>query len=335
MINTKRIKGFQWNIQQATGCKGKKIPTIVFEEIKRVRPDFGCITEYSKKAENSSEFEKNIEEQGYNIYCTQAPKGQNDVLVFVNKKYQSSKIMEFICNEQNDAPNYLEVLVEGTGFTLTVVGTRIRVLCNGNNEADRKFRIAQMEKLNKRLKEIVNPTVVLGDFNGREKWMYQNITADKFHVCKSNGDTYNFDKFSVVIDHAVVKGVKAKVHTSWSFVEHVPEIYTDGPFSSNIPSPYPDHAQLICDIAIVEQLRKTDVILNAENKFDWKKINSTLKPSEDYVQMVMDEIPQGSTSHVKAKQRIEKELNITEGRGCTYPYLIRCIANALYSLECN
>lgn len=330
-----RLKGFHWNIQQAAGHNGDKIPTFVFEEIERIRPDFGCITEYSKQAANSNKFEKYIEMLGYNIYSTKAPKGQNDVLIFVDKKYKSSYVMEFILNEHEEFPNYLEVLVEGAGFTLTVVGTRIRVLCNGNTEGDSKFRIAQMKELNNRLEAIGGSTVVLGDFNGREKWMYQNITADKFHVCKSNGDTYNFDRFSVVIDHAVVKGVKAKVHTSWSFVKHASEIYTDGPFSSNIPSPYPDHAQLICDIAIVEQVRKTDVILNAENTFDWKKLNSTLKPSEDYLQMVMDEIPQGSTSHLKAKQRIEKELNITEGRGCTYPYVIRCFANALYSLECN
>lgn len=335
MMNLERLKGFHWNIQQAAGHNGDEIPTIVSEEIKRIRPDFGCITEYSKQAANSNEFENCIEMLGYNIYSTKAPKGQNDILVFVDKKYKSSKIMEFIWNEQNEYPNYLEVLVEGAGFNITVVGTRIRVLCNGNTENDRKFRVAQMKKLNKRLEEIVGPTVVLGDFNAREKWMYQNITADNFHVCKPNGDTYNFDGFSVAIDHAVVREIKAKVHTSWSFVERLPEIYTDGPFSSNIPSPYPDHAQLICDIVIAEQKRKTDVILNAENRFNWKKLNSISKPSADYLQMVMDEIPQGSTSHLKAKQRIEKELNITEGRGCTYPYIIRCIANALCSVECS
>lgn len=250
----KRLKGFHWNIHQAAGHNGNKIPTIVFEEIKRVRPDFGCVTEYTQNAENrSEEFEKCIQEQGYNTYCTRAPKGQNDILIFVDKKYKSSQVMDFICREENEAPNYLEILLEGNGFKLSVVGTRIRVLCNGKNESDRKFRVAQMEKLNNRMKKIVGPTVVLGDFNAREKWIYQNVTAENFHVCKSNGHTYNFDESSVVIDYAVVKGVKAKVHTSWSFVENLPEIYTDGPFSSNIPSSYPDHAQLICEIAIVEQ----------------------------------------------------------------------------------
>lgn len=78
------------------------------------------------------------------------------------------------------------------------------------------------------------------------------ITAANYHLCKTNGDTFNFNNFSVVIDHAVVKGVKAKVHTSWSFVETLPEIYKDGPFSSNIPTPYPDHAQLLCDVLIAE-----------------------------------------------------------------------------------
>lgn len=338
MTGLKRLKALHWNIQQAAGYKGDEIPAIVFKEITKITPDIGCITEYSKDADNRREFEKYIEEQGYNTFCTQAPKGQNDVLIFVSKKYGSSAAMEFIWNDRNEFPNYLEVLVEGEGFALTVVGTRIRVLCDNNRkriEEDRKFRLAQMENLNKRLNKIKTPTVVLGDFNGREKWMYQNITATDFHVCKSNGDTYNFDGFSVVIDHAVVRGVKAKVHTSWSFMESLPDIYKDGPFSSNVPSPYPDHAQLICDIAIIEQKRKTDAVLNSETLFDWKKLNATLKPTEDYLQMVMDEMPQGSTSHLKAKQRIESDLNITEGRGCTYPYVIRCVANALCSLGVN
>ena len=80
--------------------------------------------------------------------------------------------MEFRCDDKNEFPNYLEVLVEVEGFSLSVVGARIRVLCKGGNiEADRKFRLAQMENLNNRLKQIKYPTVVLGDFNGREKWM--------------------------------------------------------------------------------------------------------------------------------------------------------------------
>ena len=336
-MNLKRLKGFHWNIQQAAG-KGEAIPEIVFDEIKRVMPDFGVITEYSKDAENRCDFEKAVEGLNYNTYCTNSPKGQNDVLIFVDKKYESGQVMEFIWNDRNEFPNYLEVLIKGTGFEVTVVGTRIRVLCDNNRkriEEDRKFRLAQMENLNKRLNKIKTPTVVLGDFNGREKWMYKNITATDFHVCKSNGDTYNFEGFSVVIDHAVVKGVKAKVHTSWSFMESLPEIYKDGPFSSNVPSPNPDHAQLICDIAIVEQKRKTDAVLNCKEEFDWKKLNSTFKPTDDYLQMIMDELPQGSSNHMKAKQRIESDLNITEGRGCTYPYVIRCIANALCSLEAN
>ena len=167
MLNLKRLKGFHWNIQQAAG-KGETIPEIVFDEIKRVMPDFGVITEYSKDAENRYEFEKAIEGLNYNTYCTNAPKGQNDVLIFVDKKYESGQVMEFIWNDRNEFPNYLEVLVKGAGFELTVVGTRIRVICNGKIEQDSKFRIAQMENLNKRLEKINTPCVVLGDFNGRE-----------------------------------------------------------------------------------------------------------------------------------------------------------------------
>lgn len=224
-------------------------------------------------------------------------------------------------------------MVKGAGFELTVVGTRIRVICNGKIEQDRKFRIAQMENLNKRLEKINTPCVVLGDFNGREKWMFNNITADKYYLCKTNGDTFNFDGFSVVIDHAVVKGVKAKVHTSWSFMERLPEIYKDGVFSTNIEIPYPDHAQLICDVMVVEQMRKTDAFFKAENVFDWRKLNAKMKPSEDFLQLIMDEIPKGSANHLKAKKRIEDDLNITTGQGCTYPYVIRCVANALNSMD--
>lgn len=332
MLNLKRLKGFHWNIQQAAG-KGESIPEIVFDEIKRVMPDFGVITEYSKDAENRYEFEKAIEGLNYNTYCTNAPKGQNDVLIFVDKKYESGQVMEFIWNDRNEFPNYLEVLVKGAGFELTVVGTRIRVICNGKIEQDRKFRIAQMENLNKRLEKINTPCVVLGDFNGREKWMFNNITADKYYLCKTNGDTFNFDGFSVVIDHAVVKGVKAKVHTSWSFMERLPEIYKEGVFSTNIEIPYPDHAQLICDVMVVEQMRKTDAFFKAENVFDWRKLNAKMKPSEDFLQLIMDEIPKGSANHLKAKKRIEDDLNITTGQGCTYPYVIRCVANALNSMD--
>lgn len=35
MLNLKRLKGFQWNVQQVTG-KGETIPEIVFDEVKRV-----------------------------------------------------------------------------------------------------------------------------------------------------------------------------------------------------------------------------------------------------------------------------------------------------------
>lgn len=247
ILKIKRLKGFQWNIQQSAG---QGIPEIVLKEIKKVNADFGIVTKYSKNAKNRYDFEKAVEGLNYNTYCTNAPIGQYDVLIFVSKEFESGKAMEFICDNNNDFPNYLEVLIRGAGFELTVVGTRIRVICNGKTEQERKFRIAQMENLNKRLERIDTPCVVLGDFNGREKWMNTYITAGNYHLCKTNGDTFNFNKFSVVIDHAVVKGVKAKVHTSWSFVETLPDIYKDGPFSSNIPTPYPDHAQLFCDVLI-------------------------------------------------------------------------------------
>lgn len=64
--------------------------------------------------------------------------------------------------------------------------------------------------------------------------MVNNITADNYHLCKTKGDTFNFDNFSVVINHMVVKGVKAKVYTSRSFMEKLSEIHKDGPFSSSV-----------------------------------------------------------------------------------------------------
>lgn len=250
-MKLKRLRGLQWDIQQSAG-QGETIPEIVFEEVKKEMPDFGVITKYPGAAKNRYDFEKAVEGLNYNTYCTNAPIGQYDVLIFVSKEFESGKVMEFIWNDNNDFPNYLEVFIRGAGFELTVVGTRIRVICNGKIEQDRKFRIAQMKNLNKRLERIDPPCVVLGDFNAREKWMATYITADDYHLCKPNGNTFNFNNFSVVLDYAVVKGVKAKVHTSWSFVETLPEIYKDGPFSSNIPTPYPDHAQLFCDVLIAE-----------------------------------------------------------------------------------
>lgn len=59
MLNVKRLIGFHWNIQQAAG-KGETIPEIVFDEIKRVMPDFGVVTEYSKNADNRSTLKRQL-----------------------------------------------------------------------------------------------------------------------------------------------------------------------------------------------------------------------------------------------------------------------------------
>lgn len=82
------MRGFHWNIQQAAD-QGVYILDIVFDEIKRGILDFGVITKYSKDAENRYEFETAIEGLNYNTYCTNAPKGQNNVLICVHKRYES------------------------------------------------------------------------------------------------------------------------------------------------------------------------------------------------------------------------------------------------------
>ena len=92
---------------------------------------------------------------------------------------------------------HLLLLEQESVFFVTII---VRELKKTVNSDLHRWKIS-----NKRLNKIKTPTVVLGDFNGREKWMYQNIKAYDFHVCKSNGDTYNFDGFSVVIYHQLGK----------------------------------------------------------------------------------------------------------------------------------
>lgn len=60
-------------------------------------------------------------------------------------------------------------------------------------------------------------------------------------------------------------------------------------------------------------MEKKDTFFTTENTFDWKEINSKMKPSDNLLQLIMDEIPKGLTYHLKAKKRIGDELNVTIG----------------------
>ncbi len=326
----KNLSLLGWNIHQATGTIQAPIPDMVYDTIVAYAPDLAVLTEYLGYAPNAKAFEKKLQEAGYNVFRTNAPAGQNDTLIIARASYKMTPITEFPNNDRNYYPNYLEVLIEGEGFALTVVGARIRVLCNGNIANDRTFRLKQMEVLNKRLETIGTPCVVIADLNGREKWVKNNVTASEFSIA-SGGDTFNFkDGFGVTLDYALLKGVKAKVRSSWEFTSNHPEIYPDGAFSSEIPVPWPDHAMLLCDVAVPLVSKVTDPFF--EGTLDWDAIKG-IEVGDELLNAIKEEMPQGSESHKKAKCKIEQELGISTGRGCTYPYVVRCVAKALTYLK--
>ncbi|WP_434296287.1 hypothetical protein [Clostridium sporogenes] len=126
MVDLMRFKTMHWNIQQAAGSSGEPILEIVIEEIIRKNADIGCITEYYSQATNAREFEKRLENLGYSVYTTNSPEDQNDVLIYVRDCFRSKQVMEFIWNERNAYPNYLEVLVEGEGFSFSKLNSRFR-----------------------------------------------------------------------------------------------------------------------------------------------------------------------------------------------------------------
>jgi hypothetical protein len=117
----------------------------------------------------------------------------------------------------------------------------------------------------------------------------------------------------------------------------MPSIYTDGPFTTSIPRPYPDHAILLSQVGIITNGKYIDRIFAFESVPDWRMLADMGKPEDIIAQVVMSEMPQGSETHAKMKKKVEVEMGITSGRGYTYPFLVKCIANAIkpFYLEKN
>lgn len=151
-----------WNINQRSG-QGKQIPEMIVHELAKQNSDIVCLTEYVK-TDNHSLFCTKLQDMGYKIFeDVRHIEFGNEILIAI----KSSLISDSNCiaiNNDNNHPNFLRIVVNISGKTLNIIGTRIKT---GGNDifTDFKERQLQLRNLILNLPEEAENTIILGDFN--------------------------------------------------------------------------------------------------------------------------------------------------------------------------
>lgn len=190
-------------------------------------------------------------------------------------------------NDKDDLnPNFLQIDLIVNNKSLKIIGTRIRTRIrkklkqlkgesifdfNKREEKhdelelfeDFKSRNTQIDLLTEYVKDIKDPSLVIGDFNNCKtgylynrnnvKWGFSFIKKSfkdiGFKASTPNeGFSWSCNKFK--LDHIFARGVNVTTKPySWAFMEHEKEVYNTGN-NYKPESPYPDHAILIAEIDI-------------------------------------------------------------------------------------
>lgn len=175
------IRVFLWNINGRSGKAKYVLPSrMILDQImeclykkgdKERLPEIVILTEVIRNAPGYLELVTGLEELNYEWRCTRMKKGQNQVLIAINRECCDNN--EVACKEINEIdyknmeniPNYLQVTFAIGDRNISVVGCRILV---GTDEKDYDDRVVQFyDVLVPEIKSITESDVVIvgGDFN--------------------------------------------------------------------------------------------------------------------------------------------------------------------------
>ena len=259
-----------WNINQRAGFGESFYPKFVLNCFNK-EFDIIIFTEFYKH----NDWEKIFLNEKYLFETSDNGNKHNEIMIAYNKEKYSKIGNKYTWKSDydKDLPDYLDIcLKDNYGDIFMVVGTRILVdyydYKNANSlNKEMEARARQGKKIVDRINELNEKNYKIvggGDFNvGRRnnqneywnKFFFEEKLPNMINVVVPKGvshQAYKGDEYAGCPD-LMLYSDELSVYCypyTWDFVNDCKNVYVDGEFTREIPTSYPDHAQIIANFSI-------------------------------------------------------------------------------------
>lgn len=214
----------EWNInQRANHINTEVIPPFIATAIKEEDPDIFILTEFYK-VKHWEAFQEDMSD--YNLFITENSQNhQNDVAIGVKKDCEEVQVATMLDSlKDNDLPNFLHITMMVDGYSLSIMGLRIRVPTRKDirpaSEENQEYRLKQLLALEHHLAQVPEPVILMGDFNNYRRGLSPDFIDPK-HPTHSCNALWNMSVIHDKLD-------------SLGFEMHTPTGFSWGSDNSNI-----------------------------------------------------------------------------------------------------